>query len=263
MVHKTVMPKLTVIVLGALVLGGCATYYPSAHDAGVYHEPQRHARSTVMMADPLLYPYWSLDYFYYSRHYHPYSVLVHRHDPWYYPYPGWYHGYGQRGLYGSVHYPWYRYRGHYGGYQPWRAGAAFGFAERHRHPDSNRVRQIDERLGVLQTARSLERRSQRPDRLRLPTGSRRTPTSAIGMPIRSNARPGERPRRGPTPLERQRVIERRGGNSPYSATRRGPDSGPRRSPSPPSARGSKPVRSPRRAGGDTGASRSRGDRRER
>jgi hypothetical protein len=152
--------KILLLALTA-VLTGCATYYQPryGHD-GVYYDPPRtHYRSSVHVGyfDPVIYPYWSLDYFYFSRHYHPYSVVVHRYDPWFYPYPGWYYGYrpGPRSRmafgYGSYYYPWFGFGLHYHHYHPWNPG--YISYPRHRPtqysqspPGYQRVRVIDDRL---------------------------------------------------------------------------------------------------------------------
>ncbi len=145
---------LTAILLAALV-SGCATYHQPryGHD-GVYYEqaPSRHS-TTVVRADPLLYPYWSLDYFYFSRYYHPYSVWVGAADPWFYPYPGWYYGYrpGPRArvslAFGSgFYYPWYSFGYHW--HHPW--GWSHIHYPRYVSPPPNRVRHVDERLRMLE-----------------------------------------------------------------------------------------------------------------
>ena len=152
------IPRLTIIVL-AVVLTGCATYYqPRYGDDGVYYDPPQ-VQHRAVHVDPLLYPYWSLDYFYFSRHYHPYSVLVDFYEPGYYPYPGWYYGYRAAPRtrvsisYGHHWYPWYGFGPHYHYYQPW--GFRYIHYPRYRHPGwahQPHVRQVDERL------REMERR---------------------------------------------------------------------------------------------------------
>jgi hypothetical protein len=178
---------LTLLLLAGLA--GCATPYRSGPGDGVYYE--RPTRSVgVAYVDPLLYPFWSLDYFYYSRYYHPYSVLVNRYDPWYYPYPGWYYGYhpGRHhvGHRGRLYYPWNRYGSRYAGYQPWRTGVhlsfsyTYGFGDfgwRRPERDLHRVRDIDARLNELQTRRSFAIRSQRPDRDLVPVVQQRFPVT--------------------------------------------------------------------------------------
>jgi hypothetical protein len=167
--NRLAIAALLTVSLSALLMGGCATYY-SAGDRGVYYERPPYRASRVVYVDPLLYPYWSLDYFYYSRYYHPFSVVVHRYDPWYYPSPGWYYGYwpGPRfaGHYGRHYYPWTRFGGRYAGYHPWRPGLflSFGYFDGHRHDRRDRIHELDARLGELETRRSLAVRSQRPGR---------------------------------------------------------------------------------------------------
>jgi hypothetical protein len=147
---------LSTLAIGIL-LAGCVSYYPVPGSDGVYAERAYPVRS-VHYVDPLLYPYWSLDYFYFSRHYHPYSVYVPIHDPWYYPYPGWY-----------FHDPrryWAGYGPRYHHYRPWYFGGYFAFGRHYYAPyeDHDRVRDIDSRLYELETSRSLAVRAQRPDR---------------------------------------------------------------------------------------------------
>jgi hypothetical protein len=147
------------IVLMGLVLSliGCATYYqPRYGQDGVYYDdPHAYSRTSVHVGyyDPLLYPYWSLDYFYFSRHYHPYSVLIHYHDPWYYPYPGWYYGYrpGPRSHYavgwGRYYYPWHAHGYYYHYYRPWRPlYVSYPRETAAQAPHFDRVRLTDDRL---------------------------------------------------------------------------------------------------------------------
>lgn len=148
-----------IAIILAISLAGCASYHQPryGHD-GVYYDPPV-VQHRVVYADPLLYPYWSLDYFYFSRHYHPYSIYVDSFDPWYYPYPGWYYGY-RPGIrtrisigYSSHWYPWYGFGVHYHHHQPW--GPRYIHYPRHRTQGwvhEPRVRQIDHRL------REMERR---------------------------------------------------------------------------------------------------------
>lgn len=159
---------------------GDGVYYEQTR----YHQPAR--RVHVRTVNPVVYPYWSLDYFYFSRHYHPYSVLVHRHDPWFYPYPGWYYGYRpaprSRVSFGfSYYYPWYSYGSHYHHYHPWRPATRFNYwhyrsSDRHRYSSHDRVRQVDRRLRELQRRQALAARTDRRGR---------GPTS--GMPPRAPA----------------------------------------------------------------------------
>lgn len=188
--------RIAAIAALGLLLSGCATYYERGD--GVYYQPRVQHAHRVALIDPLVYPYWSLDYFYFSHYYHPYSVVVHRYDPWYYPYPGWYYAHRP-----GYRYPWYTYGPHYRHYRPWYVGGYFSFGD-DRRSQADRVRQIDARLSELETRRSLAVRSQRPDRTVLrsdvsqhPPVSRRTPN-------------GQRlePARGPT-LERRADLLRR------------------------------------------------------
>ncbi|NKI35278.1 hypothetical protein HFP89_08875, partial [Wenzhouxiangella sp. XN79A] len=124
-----------------LVLAGCTTVYTPRYGAhGVYYEDPapRYAGSYgydrsysgAWAANPVYYPYWSLDYFYFSQYYHPYSVVVGHWDPYYYPYPGWrYGGYhrSRPGLSVSLSFgdPWWGYPWHGHGYR-WQP-AHYGF----------------------------------------------------------------------------------------------------------------------------------------
>ena len=126
-----------------------------------FDQPRSHAH-TVVISDPLVYPYWSLDYFYFSRFYHPYSVVVAHHDPWFYPYPGWYYGYrpGPRGAFavrGSFFYPWHSFGFSYVGYRPWRPHYVYYPVYVQPRPPADRVREIDDRLRAID-ARGREQR---------------------------------------------------------------------------------------------------------
>ncbi|MCC5864112.1 MAG: hypothetical protein JJU31_03230 [Wenzhouxiangella sp.] len=145
---------LALLALAGLLLSGCVTYSQPryGHDGIYYDQPVVHRTTTVVHASPLIYPYWSLDYFYFSRFYHPYSVWVGWADPWYYPYPGWYHGYrpGPRTrlsiAFGGHYYPWYAHGYH--GFHPW------GWTYIHYPPPRSgqpaHRRHVDERLRMLE-----------------------------------------------------------------------------------------------------------------
>jgi len=157
--------RLAVIVLIAVTGTACVTYYqPRYGDDGVYFDQTRYRPSTVVVADPLLYPYWSLDYFYFSRYYHPYSVAVSAYDPWFYPYPGWYYGYQSRpnigfGFSTGSYYPWHSFG--YASYRPWRPHSVR--YQHDQHEPSHRARRIDERLRAID-ARGRQVRVTRPSR---------------------------------------------------------------------------------------------------
>ena len=151
-----VIPR-TILAVLVLSLAGCASYYQPryGHDGVYYDDPHPYSRTSVYVGyhDPLLYPYWSLDYFYFSRYYHPYSVRIHYYDPWYYPYPGWYYGYrpGPRShvslAWGSYYYPWYAFGNHYHYYRPWRPRyVSYPREAAVEAPHVERVRLIDDRL---------------------------------------------------------------------------------------------------------------------
>jgi len=207
------------VALLGLLLSGCATHYTLQGD-GIYYERPSYRSVHALHVDPLVYPYWSLDYFYYSRYYHPYSVVVHRFDPWYYPYPGWYYGYwaGPRfTLHASRrHYPWYRHGKRYAGYQPWRFGGylGFGYDSRNRYDNRSRVRELDARLRELEMRRSLAARNQRPDRQLRPRAAPWLPATSGGAARRQDANRAPAPgspaanRRGTS--RRQALLERLG-----------------------------------------------------
>jgi hypothetical protein len=176
----------TLIAALVLILAGCTTVYTPRYGAsGVYYDdPAPHygggysggaVYDGAWAANPVYYPYWSLDYFYFSQFYHPYSVVVGSWDPFYYPYPGWRYGsyFHRPGLSVSLSfgdpwwgYPWhgygYRWRpshfGYFGGVgysRGWHDGYGYGYGdgrrdgyvhERHRHP----VHRANDRLRMLQ-----------------------------------------------------------------------------------------------------------------
>lgn len=177
--------RLATVVVFAMMLGGCSTYYQSYYpDSGVYYSDSAgygqsyghsggYARAGLGLVNPVTYPYWSLDYFYFSRYYHPYSVYVGYNEPLYYPYPGWalgyyrpirshstfslgfgypWHGYGYR-------YPAYSF-GFFSSYDPFYYGGYYGRdyrGDRHGH---RRIRQIDRRLEALQRGSSYASRQE-------------------------------------------------------------------------------------------------------
>ncbi|MFU8832807.1 MAG: hypothetical protein ACNA7J_11730 [Wenzhouxiangella sp.] len=255
--------KTCAALTGLLMLSGCATQQPRYGNDGVYYEQPRVHRSSVHVS-PMIYPYWSLDYFYFSRHYHPYSVIVHRYDPWYYPYPGWYYGY-RPGLHARVslgfgHYPWHAFGGHYYGYQPWRP--LYVSYPRHHQPvvtGEQRVRQLDERLRETERReRALAaRQQQRLDPDPSIAGSSRSRTGALTRDRRAEDRrarstlpPGiqrERLRgRVDIPTVRQPPADTvRSGEHQPAERRQAPAQSPQRSPSPPRAATPTRQRSPR------------------
>lgn len=243
-----------IFALAALLLAGCASYYPTG-DRGVYYEVPEYRSTRVAYVDPLLYPYWSLDYFYYSRYYHPYSVLVHRWDPWYYPYPGWYYGYrpGPRfaGHGGRLYYPWYRYTDRYAGYRPWHSGiyltSGYRYNNRYDNRHNNRqlrVRELDARLHELETRRSLAARGRRPERGLVPSASPWLPATGRGAAYRRGdvrrpprPDPGRRSAGDRSPGQRQALIERlRAADRSARTPQRGERERTRRPVSPPPAR---------------------------
>ena len=76
--------RLAILAMATLVLGGCSTYYQSYYpdsgvyyeDSGVYGRSAGYSRVGYGPVNPVVYPYWSIDYFYFSQFYHPYSVYV-------------------------------------------------------------------------------------------------------------------------------------------------------------------------------------------
>lgn len=163
--------RMAAVAVFAAVLGGCSTYYQSYYpdsgvyygDAGAYDPSFRgsagYSRGVYDPVNPVVYPYWSIDYFYFSQFYHPYSVYVGYNEPLYYPYPGWSFGYhhpirSRASLAFGFGYPWhgsgYRYPaysfGFFSSYDPFHVRGRFG-PDRHGH---HRIRQIDRRLKSLQ-----------------------------------------------------------------------------------------------------------------
>ncbi|MFW6341248.1 MAG: hypothetical protein ACOC0Q_10305, partial [Wenzhouxiangella sp.] len=193
--------RFAVILLAALASSACVTYHQPRYGAdGVYFDQTHHQPRALVVADPLLYPYWSLDYFYFSRHYHPYSVAVSAFDPWYYPYPGWYYGYrpGAGSSFSlsvgfGTYYPWHGFG--YASYRPWRPYAV-RYPHYRGHPyqgPSHRVHQIDERL------RAIDQRDRSPRIAR--------PTSRPGAPaVRSDAMLRHRLAEDPLPRQAQHQV---------------------------------------------------------
>ncbi len=71
------------LTLTGVALAGCTIYHQPRYGAdGVYFEQAHAGPRQIVVVDPMLYPYWSLDFFYYSRHYRPYHSLFFLHDPW-------------------------------------------------------------------------------------------------------------------------------------------------------------------------------------
>lgn len=264
-------PLKLIIVLLAISLGGCVTYYhPRYADEGVYYGDDyydSYARRGVAI-DPVYYPYWSLDYFYFSYYRHPYSVLF-SHDPFFRPYPGWYYGYrpGRRfhlaaGL--DYWYPWYGAGFYYHYYRPWywddhyryhyhhhakpaverRQRAVAGARDGRRGRDLYRGQQQDIRDSfVTRTDRRSNRRTLRDDGIPRPfdrTPARRLANDSVNRrPATSRAYPA---RRSATTVDR-RARTRRGAVRTQRGIpvpqRRAPSRRPARSQAP---AGSEPAR---------------------
>jgi len=95
MAGKVVNRMLALGLLGIL-LSGCATYHQPRYGVdGVYFDQWQAAPRQVVVVDPMIYPFWSLDFFYFGRFHHPYGspFFVHDpwffHDPWMHPRRGW------------------------------------------------------------------------------------------------------------------------------------------------------------------------------
>ena len=265
-----VLPQMILAVL-ALSLAGCASYYQPryGHDGVYYDDPYAYSRTSIHVGyhDPLLYPYWSLDYFYFSRYYHPYSVRIHYYDPWYYPYPGWYYGYrpGPRshvGLaWGSYYYPWFAYGSHYHYYRPWRPQyVSYPRQAAVEAPQIDRVRLIDDRLRHVERR---ERAAMARTREEIGSGESRPITAQRGIERSRSAGPGDArvlrqrsegiptrpiPRRQQPEQTRQQTTVReparpeRGAISPRQPQRSQAEPPPRRESSPqPPPRRSQPV----------------------
>jgi len=212
--------KLLTAALAVVMLSGCVSYYDRYYgDSGVYYAGgyQDSYYRPAPQLNPVVYPYWSLDYFYFSRYQHPYSVYVGYREPLYYPYPGWAfggyyasHRYGYRpGFRASLGfgYPWYGFghvaprfslgffagSGYYHGYRDY-GYRQYGKGPAYRH--THRLRDIDQRLRELQRPAygpsraslvSRERRAGRPNIRQ--SGGR----SNVGQPSRAALlREGER-----------------------------------------------------------------------
>lgn len=165
---STVLIRAAAVLLAAVFLGGCASYHQSHYiDSGAYYRSAGgygaaggYAGSGYVVSNPVIYPYWSIDYFYFSRHYHPYSVYVGYHQPLYFPYPGWALGY-----YRPAHrwhsagygpgYPWHGFEhryprfslGFFAGHDLYPGGYRHGGYRSGQHRP---IRHIDQRLAELQ-----------------------------------------------------------------------------------------------------------------
>jgi hypothetical protein len=197
-------------LLASLLLAGCTTYsQPRYGGSGVYYERAYHPPPARVYVDPLVYPYWSLDYFYFSRHYHPYSVVVHRYDPWFYPYPGWYYGYrpGPRAHVSVSHgyyYPWHARGAYYHHYRPWYSTVSFSHVHysgpRYHYSSRERTRQENLRIQELRHRQAQAARGPAQHRPLPPTVAPRIPAST-------------RPHTGRVQPQRQRVPATRSGTS--------------------------------------------------
>ncbi|MDX1626937.1 MAG: hypothetical protein R3323_10515, partial [Wenzhouxiangellaceae bacterium] len=250
----TLRPVAALLALAGLLLAGCTTvYHPRYGSDGVYYDDgpyygegpvvhrSRHA-APVWVANPVIYPYWSLDYFYFSHYVHPYSVYVGYHEPYYYPYPGWtlghywsHHGYHHRPRFSvSVGYgwgyPWSAYGWHYpsfafGFFSDWRVHHHYGYARHHRY-HRDRLRAIDQRIDRLRF------RSDRIDRRALLAGrddrGRAVPWTGTSGTVRTLAERGPSLRTEPT-LSRRDAVNRAGAErgSMRDGLRRGSSASPR------------------------------------
>lgn len=244
--------------IGLIVLiSGCATYQQPryGHDGVYYERPVSHHSTSVVRVDPLLYPYWSLDYFYFSRHYHPYSFWVGAYDPWFFPYPGWYYGYrpGARtrislAYHTGLFYPWHGF-GYYW-HQPW--GWSYVYYPPQSSPPPSRVRHVDERLRMLENRQRQTRQASTapgvgPATHGMISTQRQTRIQGQGEDeswlqnreaLRERQRTTAGPRQGGRVHDRQRPITRPGTATPRRESAR-PQ--PRRDPAP-VARPDRPAR---------------------
>ena len=92
--------RLFVLALLGVALSGCATYHQPRYGAdGVYFDQRPAVPRQVVVVDPGLYPFWSLDFFYFNRFHGPYRSPFFAHHPWFFHDP-WLHP--RRGWAGSV-----------------------------------------------------------------------------------------------------------------------------------------------------------------
>ena len=91
-----IIKRLLVVSLLGVTLAGCATYHqPRYGSDGVYFDQWQAVPRQVVVVDPGLYPFWSLDFFYFSRFHGPYRSPFYAHhpwflyDPWLHPRRGW------------------------------------------------------------------------------------------------------------------------------------------------------------------------------
>lgn len=90
MARRSIGRGLTLGLL-TLALAGCVTYHQPRYGVdGVYFDQRHAAPRQVVVVDPVLYPYWSLDFFYFSRFHRPYYSPFFVHDPWFFHDP-WRH----------------------------------------------------------------------------------------------------------------------------------------------------------------------------
>ena len=123
------------IALGllTLLLSGCATYHQPRYGAdGVYFDQWHAAPTQVVVVDPGLYPFWSLDFFYASRFYGTYRWGPHR-SPFF------------------AHRPWFFYDPWFHPHRPWAGSVVWA------HPVVYKSPPVDQRLMLMQPARSPER----------------------------------------------------------------------------------------------------------
>jgi hypothetical protein len=201
--------RVVIALVSAAALSGCVSYHDRYYgDAGVYYgggyETSYH-RPVAPPLNPVVYPYWSLDYFYFSRYHHPYSVFVGYREPLYYPYPGWVfggyyapHRYGYRpGFRASLGfgYPWYGF----GHVAPRFSLGFFAGSGYYHHDDraygyrpyrhTHRLRDIDRRLRDLQQPASAPSRAalvSRDRRTGRPLDGHNRARSNTGQPARSS-----------------------------------------------------------------------------
>lgn len=125
----------SLIALGllTLMLSGCVTYHqPRYGTDGVYFDQWQAAPAQVVVVDPGLYPFWSLDFFYASR----------------------FHGAYRWGPYRSpffAHRPWFFYDPWFHPHRPWAGSVVWA------HPVVYKSPPLDQRLMLMQETRSPER----------------------------------------------------------------------------------------------------------
>lgn len=85
------LAKLVTLAISIFVLSGCVTTHQPRYGAdGVYFDDPPAAAGQVVLVDPGVYPFWSLDHFYFS-HFSGHRRPPFANDPWFWAYDPWMH----------------------------------------------------------------------------------------------------------------------------------------------------------------------------